>query len=137
MEDHSEPGRVPALKPHLRSPHQYSTRAAVAASLAAIFFLVSCTATRPPDRVVLDTLQSLRATVVTGMKSFNVAYQAGQATEAQRTQVLAAYDKYLAADKVAALSLGATVDPNAVLPNVQAAVAELMKLIQSFVPKGP
>lgn len=92
---------------------------------------VACAST-PKDRVVYNSIEGATVGVQTSMKVFNEFYQAGKATEDQRTQVLAAYAKYQAVARVAVkIAPGATapdVDLLAVALDSAASVVELIKL---------
>lgn len=65
---------------------------------------VAC-ASAPPDRVALNTLQILKSTTDAAMKTANVLYQSGQLSEAQVRQLIADYDLYVAASKLASSAL--------------------------------
>lgn len=112
-----------------------TSRTAAAGSillLAAVVFFVGCAST-PPDRIAYNTLDDATAGVLTGMKTFNEFYQAGKATEEQRTKVLGWYAKWQAAARLAVkIAPQATApDPNLVAIALNSA-AELVGLIRQF-----
>ena len=100
--------------------------------LVIIAFLAAC-AGAPPARVAINSLQGIRDTVTTSLKVFNAGYQAGQFTEQQRTDLGVLYDKYLAADKIAAealLPVGS--DPNAILSQLTLVASNVIEFVQSL-----
>jgi hypothetical protein len=97
-----------------------------------VLLAVACAST-PPDRVAYNTIRGAVVSVQAGMSGFNVIYQSGKATEADRERVLAAYAKFqktaaLAIDIAASLPPGQ--EPNVVaLVNVAAQdVFDLLKV---------
>jgi len=84
--------------------------------LAVLLLLESCASS--PEKIAYTSLDAAVTSVQAAMRGFNEFYKAGKATEAQRTQVLAAYAKFQAAVSVAIdlsrLSTGATIDMKAV-----------------------
>lgn len=104
----------------------------VVTPLILVAFLAAC-ASASPQRVALNSLQGIRDTVTTSLKIFNAGYQAGQFTEQQRTNLNVLYDKYLAADKIAAealLPVGS--DPNVILAEVTLVASDVIKFVQSL-----
>jgi hypothetical protein len=103
-----------------------------------IVLVVACAGVSP-QRVALNSLQGIRDAVTTSLKVFNAGYQAGQFTDAQRTQLQVLYQKYLDADKIAAEALGVTTsatDPAAIIQQVTIFAGDVMKFVQSL-KKGP
>lgn len=107
---------------------------AAALPLAALIFLAACAGVTP-QRVALNSLQGIRDSVTTSVKVFNVGYQAGQFNELQRTQLGTLYNKYIAADKIAAEALGATTvgsDPSAILGQVTVLAGDVIKFVNTL-----
>jgi hypothetical protein len=109
-----------------------------AVSLLVVLFtlaaIVGC-AGMSPQRVAYNTLDDVAVAVNQGMQAFNERYQAGLQTEAQRTQVLAAYATYQKGMAVAiSVSKDATQKQNAVTIATDAA-APLLELIAQLTPK--
>lgn len=100
--------------------------------------LVSCAST-DPGRTAFNSLKTLRASVEASLKVFNAGYQAGQFSEFQRSQVGVLYDKYLAADRIAAQALATTTetDPAAIVARVTIIAAEVLKFVQTLKTGGP
>jgi hypothetical protein len=106
----------------------------IAPALALILLVTACATTTPAQVDAFNGLKTVRAGVEATLKVFNAGYQAGTYTELQRTQVGNLYAKYLAADKIAATLLGASVhaDPGQVIADVTVAAGDLVKFIQSL-----
>lgn len=95
-----------------------------------------CASTATPARKAYTTLSDVDAAAKATMGVFNTQYQAGQRTEGQRTQVLAAYAKYQKAALLAmTVAQDVTQSANA-LKIANDAIAPLLDLIASFTPKG-
>jgi hypothetical protein len=106
----------------------------VVLSMAACFY--GCATTATPARKAYTTLSDVDAAAKATMGVFNTQYQAGQRTEDQRTQVLAAYAKYQKA-ALLALTVAQDVTQSAnALKIANDAIAPLLDLIASFTPKG-
>ena len=109
-------------------------RAALAPVLVLVLLAAAC-ASVPPQRVALNSLQGVRASVVAAVQVFNAGYQQNQFSEAQRTALGTLYNKYVAADSLAATALGATTvgsDPNAILAQVTVVAADVIKFVAAL-----
>jgi hypothetical protein len=116
-----------------RDDHRPSFVLAFVGALA-IALALGCATGSTPARKAYTTLSDVDAAAKATMGVFNTQYQAGQRTEAQRTQVLAAYAKY---QKAALLALTVAQDVTqsaSALKIANDAVAPLLDLIASFVP---
>lgn len=102
--------------------------------LVLVAALAACGSTTP-DRAGLQTLQALKATADAAMRTCASAYAAGQLTEQQKAQAIAAYDAFASAEITAAFALkGATTDQEvaALTANVSHTLFKLTDLLQSF-----
>jgi hypothetical protein len=113
-------------------------RGAVGAALLVVLLAISagCASTATPARKAYTTLSDVDAAAKATMGVFNTQYQAGQRTEDQRTQVLAAYAKYQKAALLAATVAQDVTQSASALKIANDAIAPLLDLIASFVPKG-
>ena len=102
--------------------------------------LVTACASMPPQRVALNTLESIRAAALAAVKTFNVGYQAGQFSEVQRTQLGILYGKYQKADTIAAEGIAAAsagTDYTQLVAGVTVFAGDLIKFVQSLKAGGP
>jgi hypothetical protein len=111
-------------------------RARLAVAVLALLALVSC-ATAAGNTAKLDVfngLKTIRVGVEGAVAVFNVGYQAGTYSEAQRTQLGLLYQKYLLADKAAADALMATStsDPGEIVSRVTVVAADVIRFIQAL-----
>lgn len=97
----------------------------------ALTYAAGCASTATPARKQFTAISDAAEAVKTAMQVFNTQYQAGKATEQQRTQVLKTYAIYqkAALDGVAAVRAGKPVDGLAMVNN---AALPLLDLIASF-----
>ena len=71
--------------------------------LIAYLAIVAASCQAPPDRIAYTSIDSAVDAVQTAMKAFNDGYQAGKFTNQDRDKVLAAYTKFQATARSAAL----------------------------------
>ena len=111
---------------------------AIAAS-AGILLLIACATTTTAQLDAFNALKTIRVSVVAAVGVFNAGYQAGQFTEAQRTSLETLYNKYIAADAVAATALQATTttDPTAIVQSVTVLAGDVLKFVQLLRPPAP
>lgn len=104
--------------------------------LVVVAVLLAACASTPPDRIAYTTLDDAVTGVQTGMLAFNSYYQAGMATEEQRTKVLDAYRKFQAVARAAVrIAPQATApDPDLVKVALNAA-SELVLMLRSLTGK--
>lgn len=106
------------------------------AFLALIFLLVAsgCATTTTAQQDAFNGLKTIRVGVEASLKVFNAGYQAGTYSELQRTQVGNLYAKYLAADKIAAEALGATMttDPATIVARVTVLAGDVISFVQNL-----
>lgn len=108
----------------------------IAIALVAVLAVVgmACASTSPA-RTALDTLQVAKATADSAMRVCAAAYTAGQLTETQKAQAIAAYDTFAAAEIAGAQVLqGSTAqaDVDAVVTSVSKTLADLLNLLRAF-----
>lgn len=110
-------------------------RSAIAPVLVLLIFAAAC-AGMTPQRVALNTLQSVRTSVVAAVNVFGDGYKAGQFNDVQRDALKVVYNKYLAADTAAALSLKVATDvqAQAITTDVVAASVAVLQFVQSLKP---
>lgn len=102
-----------------------------------LFFLLITAASCPPDRAALNTLKDFRATAEHAV----AVVKAGRATSPpiftidQEIQARAFYEKYLAADKLAAEAIYA--GTNFSTDAVQKALLDLVTFVDLIQKKGP
>ena|ERR1035437_326639 len=105
--------------------------------LIALALSAGCAHLATPARKAYTTLSDVDAAAKATMGVFNTQYQAGQRTEDQRTQVLAAYAKYQKA-ALLALTVAQDVTQSAnALKIANDAVNPLLDLIGSFTKVTP
>ena len=111
---------------------------AIAAS-AGILLLLACATTTTAQLDAFNALKTVRASVVAAVGVFNAGYQAGQFNEVQRTQLGTLYNKYIAADAVAATALSATTttDPTLIVQNVTVLAGDVLNFINLLKPPAP
>jgi hypothetical protein len=99
-------------------------------------YSAGCATNATPARKQFTTISDAAEAVKTAMLVFNSQYQAGKATEQQRTQVLKTYAIYQTAalDGAAAARAGKPVDGLAMVNN---AALPLLDLLASFGVKTP
>lgn len=107
-----------------------ASRATVAA--IALIFLIHCATAQTAQQNAFNGLKTIRVGVEGALTVFNAGYQAGIYTEAQRTQLQTLYVKYLAADKIAAEALGASLqtDPATIVGKVTVVAADVIRFVQ-------
>lgn len=119
----------------LRDPRGFSY-ARARAFLALIFLLTAsaCATQNAAQQDAFKALKTIRVSVEASLTVFNAGYQAGTYTEAQRAQLRTLYSKYLAADKIAAESLGVTLttDPTVIVSQVTVLAGDVIKFVQSL-----
>lgn len=113
-------------------------RASLVPVIAILLITVAC-AGASPQRVALNTLQAVRATVVTAVQTFNVGYQSGQFSEQNRTDLGVLYNKYLTADTAAAQALLVVTDTqaSAIAANVTNLANDVILFVQALKPPTP
>jgi hypothetical protein len=111
-------------------------RSSIAPILVLLIFAAAC-AGMTPQRVALNTLQSVRTSVVAAVNVFGDGYKAGQFNDVQRDALKVVYNKYLAADTAAALSLKVATDvqAQAITTDVVAASVAVLQFVQSLKPQ--
>ena len=117
----AEPGR------HTR----IGKRGLAVALLAAALVSLACATTTTAQLDAFKALQTIRTSVVAAVGVFNQGYQSGQFTEVQRTQLGVLYNKYVAADAVAATALQATTttDPTTIVQTVTALAGDVLNFV--------
>lgn len=108
-------------------------RAAFAVAL--IIALAACSTTRPPDRVALSSLQTIRATSESVLRVHAKLFKQGLSTPERRAKIDAAYVAVNNACDVAALGVGAVktwADVARVLSTPEAKLNELKTLVPEF-----
>lgn len=104
----------------------------LAVALVVLPLLAGC-GSMPADRITYNTIDGAVNGVHAGLRSFNEFYQAGEATEEQREQVLAAYKKFQAVARAAVkIAPNATAASPDTIRLVSDAAVELLKLIEAF-----
>ena len=108
--------------------------------LVALPSLVGCNSTTlPPDRVALNTLQSVKASAEAAITVAGTLYSQGSITDAQKAQAITLYKQIEASSKTAAAALRfATTQGQAdlIVQDTTNLLVQLQKLIASFsVPK--
>jgi len=116
---------------------RYSCLRAAGVQLAALIFLLvasGCATTTTAQQNAFNGLKTIRVGVEATLGIFNAGYQAGTYSEAQRTQLKGLYEKYLAADTIAANTLKATTttDPGTIISQVTVVAADVIRFIQSL-----
>jgi hypothetical protein len=102
---------------------------------ASPFSPVACTSTQTAtaQTTAFQALQTIRVSVESAVKVFNVGYQSGQYTDAQRLQLGLLYNKYLAADTVAAQALTvSTSDSTTIVGNITQLAAAVLNFVQTL-----
>lgn len=121
----------------LQTEPKYRARTAIGAAVILALLVVSCSA--PPDRVALNTLQTLKATADAAMRVTADLYAQGQLTEVQKSGAIAAYDHFAAMLKVSAdalKSVGTTAQADAIAQDASKALSELLALLRQIGVKG-
>jgi hypothetical protein len=111
-----------------------SYRVRATACAVVLIFLASCATTTTAQQDAFKGLQTIRAGVEATLTAFNAGYQAGTYNEVQRTQLKSLYNKYLAADTIAAEALSATTttDPGTIIANVTKIAGDVVAFVQSL-----
>ena len=111
-------------------------RARAVVALAAALTLLACATTTTAQLDAFNALKTIRVSVVAAVGVFNAGYQQNQFTEAQRTQLGILYNKYVAADAVAATALQATTstDPTTIVQNVTALAGDVLNFVSLLNP---
>ena len=102
--------------------------------LVAVLLVAGC-ASIPPQRIALNTMQSIRAAVEESLKVFNAGYQAGQFSDAQRAQLGGLYQKYLDADRIAGealLAASSGTDYTAMVARVTVVAGDVIKFVNTL-----
>lgn len=109
------------------------------AALVAAAMVISACSTMTPGRAALNSLETTRAAVEATVKVFNSGYQAGQFSDAQRTQLKTLYGQYLITDTAAANLLAATteVNVNALVSDVTVAAGKVIEFVQTLKKGAP
>src|SRR5271169_2123823 len=112
---------------------------ALAASAVILVLLSACATTTTAQLDAFNALKTIRVSVVAAVNVFNVGYQAGQFNEVQRTELGTLYNKYIAADAVAATALQATTttDPATIVQSVTVLAADVLNFIQLLKTPAP
>src|SRR5271169_160007 len=112
---------------------------ALAASAVILVLLSACATTTTAQLDAFNALKTIRVSVVAAVGVFDAGYNAGQFNELQRTELGTLYNKYLAADAVAATALQATTttDPTTIVQNVTALAGEVLTFVQLLKPPAP
>jgi ribosomal protein L11 len=134
-----------------RAPELNQRRRALAAVSVILVFLVSCSQT--PDRIVLDTLQTSKATADSAMRVLASLYANGRTfdvttktwsvvnpaavvvSEATKARAISAYDKFAGVAKTTALALkavGTQQQADALTRDLGAALSELLSTLRQL-----
>src|SRR5271169_1011258 len=114
-------------------------RALAASAVILALLIAGCATTTTAQLDAFNALKTIRVSVVAAVGVFNVGYQAGQFNEVQRTQLGTLYNKYIAADAVAATALQATTttDPTTIVQSVTVLAADVLNFIQLLKTPAP
>lgn len=110
-------------------------RLRVPLAVVLLLALVACSTTRPPDRVALSTLETIRATSESVLRVHVRLWEAGQSSPERRAKVDAAYDAVNLACNAAAVGLSAVktwTDMARLLEEPEKKLGELKALVPEF-----
>lgn len=109
--------------------------ASLVAGLAVLLVLTACTSTRPPDRVALSSLETIRATSESVLKVHASLYKQGLSTPQRREKIDSAYVAVNLSCNAAALGVSAVktwADMARLLSEPEAKLGELKQLVPEF-----
>jgi cobalamin biosynthesis Mg chelatase CobN len=117
-------------------PNLLNQRGRALVVLAVVLTLASCATTNTVQLDAFNGLKTIRISVLAATTVFKAGYDAGQFSEAQRTQLGELYNKYLAADTIAATTLQTTTttDPAQIVGQVTILAGEVLKFVSSLSP---
>ena len=124
-------GQIVVLKSRCEGRRQNTVRLAL---ISLLVLSAACATTNTAQLDAFNGLKTIRVSVVAAVGVFNAGYQAGQFNDTQRTQLGVLYNKYLAADTIAATTLQATTtaDPTQIVSNVTLLAGDVLRFVQSL-----